>query len=83
MANMRAVPASGASTLSTAGGFVPPPITQVEDTGLSMLWLQDLALKILYFQGLPHRIQGVGRDGAALQRCDRSHHGITQKRKIR
>jgi MoxR-like ATPase len=33
------------------GVFIPPPITQIEDTGLSPLWLQDLALKILYFQG--------------------------------
>jgi hypothetical protein len=31
--------------------FGPPPITSVEDTGLTRLWLQDLALKILYFQG--------------------------------
>ena len=31
--------------------FVPPPISRVEDTGLSELWLQDLALKILYFRG--------------------------------
>lgn len=31
--------------------FIPPPITRIEDTGLSPLWLQDLALKILYFQG--------------------------------
>jgi hypothetical protein len=31
--------------------FLPPPITRVEDTGLSALWLQDLALKILYFEG--------------------------------
>ncbi|NTV35825.1 MAG: AAA family ATPase [Anaerolineaceae bacterium] len=31
--------------------FVPPPITKVEDTGLSALWLQDLVLKIMYFQG--------------------------------
>lgn len=31
--------------------FYPAPITRVEDTGLSSLWLQDLALKILYFQG--------------------------------
>jgi len=31
--------------------FGPPPITQISDTGLSRLWLQDLALKILYFQG--------------------------------
>ena len=31
--------------------YIPPPISRVEDTGLSPLWLQDLALKILYFQG--------------------------------
>src|ERR1041384_5321080 len=31
--------------------FLPPPINSVEDTGLSPLWLQDLALKILYSQG--------------------------------
>lgn len=31
--------------------FIPPPISNVEDTGLSPLWLQDLTLKILYFQG--------------------------------
>jgi len=31
--------------------FLPPPISRLEDTGLSPLWLQDLALKILYFQG--------------------------------
>jgi hypothetical protein len=33
------------------GAFYPPPVNQLEDTGLSPLWLQDLALKILYFQG--------------------------------
>ncbi|HLE22968.1 MAG TPA: ATP-binding protein [Anaerolineales bacterium] len=31
--------------------FFPSPISRVEDTGLSALWLQDLALKILYFRG--------------------------------
>jgi energy-coupling factor transporter ATP-binding protein EcfA2 len=31
--------------------FVPSPISRVSDTGLSQLWLQDLALKILYFRG--------------------------------
>ena len=36
--------------MSTAP-FSPPPINSVEDTGLSALWLQDLALKILYSQG--------------------------------
>ncbi len=33
------------------GTFVPSSIQKIEDTGLSQLWLQDLALKILYFQG--------------------------------
>jgi len=31
--------------------FVPPPINRIEDTGLSPLWLQDLIIKVLYFQG--------------------------------
>jgi predicted ATPase with chaperone activity len=31
--------------------FIPPPVNKIEDTGLAILWLQDLALKILYFQG--------------------------------
>ena len=45
--------ATSANTLNApvTSGFTPPPITQVEDTGISSLWLQDLALKILYFQG--------------------------------
>jgi energy-coupling factor transporter ATP-binding protein EcfA2 len=32
-------------------GYLPPPISKAEDTGLSGLWLQDLILKVLYFQG--------------------------------
>ena len=36
---------------SGSGGFMPPPVTKLSETGLSQLWLQDLALKILYFQG--------------------------------
>jgi energy-coupling factor transporter ATP-binding protein EcfA2 len=36
---------------ATRAPFVPPPITRVEETGISGLWLQDLALKVLYFQG--------------------------------
>ena len=31
--------------------FSPPQINSVEDTGLSALWLQDLALKVLYARG--------------------------------
>lgn len=51
MSTAQAKPASGIASPGADGAFFPPPITQVEDTGLSLLWLQDLALKILYFQG--------------------------------
>lgn len=40
-----------ANSSQPVAAFVPPPITNIEDTGLSTLWLQDLVLKILYFQG--------------------------------
>jgi hypothetical protein len=36
---------------NTSASFIPAAITKLEDTGLSLLWLQDLTLKILYFQG--------------------------------
>jgi predicted ATPase with chaperone activity len=39
------------SSAATVGGFAPPQINSVEDTGLSQLWLQDLILKVLYFRG--------------------------------
>ena len=46
---------AGLSNVAAVGDnsthFVPPPITRIEDTGLSPLWVQDLSLKILYFQG--------------------------------
>ncbi|HNB50504.1 MAG TPA: AAA family ATPase [Anaerolineales bacterium] len=31
--------------------FNPPPVSTIADTGISQLWLEDLALKILYFSG--------------------------------
>ena len=34
-----------------SGGFLPPQVTSLEDTGLNPLWLQDLVLKVLYFRG--------------------------------
>jgi energy-coupling factor transporter ATP-binding protein EcfA2 len=34
-----------------AASFNPNPISSIDDTGLSPLWLQDLLLKIFYFQG--------------------------------
>jgi predicted ATPase with chaperone activity len=39
------------TTTSQPAQFIPPPLSKLEDTGLSLLWLQDLALKIIYFQG--------------------------------
>lgn len=42
---------TGPIPASANAAFVPPPVIRLEDTGLSSLWLQDLALKILYFQG--------------------------------
>lgn len=36
---------------SNSSHFTPNPINTIEDTGLGSLFLQDLALKILYFQG--------------------------------
>ncbi|HBF41970.1 MAG TPA: AAA family ATPase [Anaerolineaceae bacterium] len=42
---------SSSNTAAHPASFLPSPIKRVEDTGLSTLWLQDLILKILYFQG--------------------------------
>lgn len=41
--------------------FVPQPITKIEDTGLSLLWLQDLVLKIIYFGGYLNGFQVAER----------------------
>jgi MoxR-like ATPase len=46
MSNPLGRPPAASTTL-----FTPPPINSVEDTGLSPLWLQDLALKIFYSLG--------------------------------
>ncbi|NMC14166.1 MAG: AAA family ATPase [Chloroflexi bacterium] len=51
MTVVRAKPTVDQVKVPTGNLFYPPPINKVEDTGLSPLWLQDLALKILYFQG--------------------------------
>ncbi len=37
--------------IATNGRFIPAPIIEIEDTGISELWLQDLVLKIIYFGG--------------------------------
>lgn len=52
---------SGSTRVRSAQGFVPPTITKIEDTGLSMLWLQDLVLKILYFGGYLNGFQVAER----------------------
>lgn len=51
MTLLRSAPTIDTPVAKVAGAFNPPPITKIEDTGLAELWLQDLALKILYFQG--------------------------------
>jgi MoxR-like ATPase len=51
MTTSRTITGTGIASLSANGMFIPPPVTKVEDTGLSPLWLQALALKVLYFQG--------------------------------
>ena len=43
--------APAAPDTPSGGGFMPPQVTNLEDTGLNPLWLQDLVLKVLYFRG--------------------------------
>ena len=49
LAQLKSAPAIESD--SNGYNFNPPPVTTIEETGLSALWLQDLALKILYYQG--------------------------------
>ncbi len=44
-------PNATATQTPANAAFTPPPIAKIEETGLSLLWLQDLALKIIYYQG--------------------------------
>ncbi|HLE29505.1 MAG TPA: ATP-binding protein [Anaerolineales bacterium] len=46
----RAAPAQAAAPASS-DKFIPPPLSKLEDTGLSLNYLSDLALKILYSSG--------------------------------
>ncbi|MDT8305800.1 MAG: ATP-binding protein [Anaerolineae bacterium] len=43
------VPESG--LVAGAGGWQPPPIQSIEDTGLTQGFLADMAIKVLYFRG--------------------------------
>ena len=51
MSNPLQRPVSSPLVASASGGFLPPQVTSLEDTGLNPLWLQDLVLKVLYFRG--------------------------------
>jgi predicted ATPase with chaperone activity len=44
-------PANSQPAFSGNAPFIPRPLSKVEDTGLNLLWLQDLILKVLYYQG--------------------------------
>jgi predicted ATPase with chaperone activity len=39
------------TVVASSNKFIPPPISRREDTGLSQVYLEDLALKILYNSG--------------------------------
>ncbi len=39
------------SPQNPSAAFIPATVSKLDDTGLSLLWLQDLTLKVLYFQG--------------------------------
>ncbi len=41
----------GESTISLGGAWTPPPINTLADTGLNLLSVADLVLKVLYFGG--------------------------------
>ena len=51
MVNPLQRPVSSPLVSSISGGFLPPQVTSLDDTGLNPLWLQDLVLKMLYFRG--------------------------------
>jgi len=50
MASRSAAPPQTPATSGTEK-FLPPPVTRIEDTGLAMVYLADLTLKILYNSG--------------------------------
>lgn len=45
------LPGKSVPSGTTEVPFIPPPLNSIEETGLNPLWLQDLVLKVLYFQG--------------------------------
>ena len=49
--NVKFAPEAGATGTPNNAPFLPPAITRIEDTGLSPLWVQDLILKVFYYQG--------------------------------
>lgn len=42
---------------SSEGGWSPPPLSKIEDTGLNLLALADLVLKVLYYGGVMNGIR--------------------------
>ncbi len=48
---MNPVPHKTTTAPAVNAPFIPAAITKIEDTGLSPLWVQDLMLKVFYYQG--------------------------------
>lgn len=51
MVNSTIPPRPSTGPIAQPPAFVPPPLNKIEDSGLSPLWVQDLILKVLYYQG--------------------------------
>ncbi len=49
--NLGANPPRQTSDLSTSGTWSPPPLQTLDDTGLNLLMVAELVLKVLYFGG--------------------------------
>lgn len=49
--NTKTPAAAGAAAPAAGVAYAPPALMTLEDTGISPLWLQDLVLKVMYFQG--------------------------------
>lgn len=51
MENARETGLPESGLIAGIGGWQPPPIQSIEDTGLSQGFLADMAIKVLYFRG--------------------------------
>jgi len=51
MTSRTSAPVASAQHPAGSDAFVPPPVTRLEDTGLPLIYVADLAIKVLYSSG--------------------------------